>query len=161
MSIISMKLPWNRGDLATASLLPIDKCKSLCWEWFFFSWSLRRSCLHPGDSPRRSSARYSTTRLPVLRSSSSGSSPCSTYTACPGCTDRTLISICAIIKLTFPKLYEQAVRYISILGTSVPSERIFSQAGNIKNDERSRLTGEHLNMLLFLSSLAFEDWNLG
>lgn len=64
------------------------------------------------------------------------------------------------MKLTFPKLYEQAVRYISILGTSVPSERIFSQAGNIKNDERNRLTGEHLNMLLFLSSLAFEDWNL-
>ncbi|KYN04655.1 Zinc finger BED domain-containing protein 4, partial [Cyphomyrmex costatus] len=64
------------------------------------------------------------------------------------------------VKHTFPLLYELAIKYISILGTSVPSERIFSQAGNIKTDERSRLTGEHLNMLLFLSSLAFEDWKL-
>ncbi|XP_012218599.1 zinc finger BED domain-containing protein 4-like [Linepithema humile] len=65
------------------------------------------------------------------------------------------------MKHTFPKLYEQAVRYISILGTLVPSERIFSQAGDIKNDERSRLTGEHLNMVLYyLSSPAFQDWEL-
>ncbi|XP_036142944.1 zinc finger BED domain-containing protein 4-like [Monomorium pharaonis] len=60
----------------------------------------------------------------------------------------------------FPSLYHEAVRYISTLGTSVPSERIFSQAGDIKNDDRSRLTGEHLNMLLFLSSLTDEDWAL-
>ncbi|KYN20124.1 Zinc finger BED domain-containing protein 1 [Trachymyrmex cornetzi] len=64
------------------------------------------------------------------------------------------------VKHTFPLLYELAIKYISILGTSVPLERIFSQAGNIKTDERNRLTGEHLNMLLFLSSLAFEDWKL-
>ncbi|KYN28701.1 hypothetical protein ALC57_01877 [Trachymyrmex cornetzi] len=63
------------------------------------------------------------------------------------------------VKHTFPLLYELAIKYISILGTSVPLERIFSQAGNIKTDERNRLTGENLNML-FLSSLAFEDWKL-
>ncbi|KYM96901.1 Zinc finger BED domain-containing protein 4 [Cyphomyrmex costatus] len=51
------------------------------------------------------------------------------------------------VKHTFPLLYELAIKYISILGTSVPSERIFSQAGNIKTNEQSRLTGEHLNML--------------
>ncbi|XP_024888593.1 zinc finger BED domain-containing protein 4-like [Temnothorax curvispinosus] len=63
------------------------------------------------------------------------------------------------VKHTFPMLYEQAIKYVSVLGTSVPSERIFSQAGDIKTDERSRLTGEHLNML-FLGSLAFDDWGL-
>jgi zinc finger BED domain-containing protein 1 (E3 SUMO-protein ligase ZBED1) len=64
------------------------------------------------------------------------------------------------VKETFPMLYKYGLKYVSILGTSVPSERIFSQAGDIKTDERSRLTGEHLNMLLFLSTLDFEDWGL-
>ncbi|KAM0734524.1 E3 SUMO-protein ligase ZBED1 [Formica fusca] len=64
------------------------------------------------------------------------------------------------MKLTFPSLYELAIKYINIIGTSVPSERLFSQAGDIKTDNRSRLSGEHLNKLLFLSSLARKDWGL-
>lgn len=64
------------------------------------------------------------------------------------------------MKLAFPSLYKLAIKYVSIIGTSVPSERLFSQAGDIKTDNRSRLSGEHLNKLLFLSSLARKDWGL-
>lgn len=62
------------------------------------------------------------------------------------------------MKLAFPSLYKLAIKYVSIIGTSVPSERLFSQAGDIKTDSRSRLSGEHLNKLLFLSSLARKEW---
>ncbi|XP_066602495.1 E3 SUMO-protein ligase ZBED1-like, partial [Prorops nasuta] len=53
----------------------------------------------------------------------------------------------------YPNLYPVAMKYLSIVVTSVPSERLFSKAGAIKNENRSRLTGKRLNKLLFLSSL--------
>jgi len=63
-------------------------------------------------------------------------------------------------KNTSPNLYSIAIQYCSVIATSVPCERLFSVAGNIKNDNRSRLTGEHLNELIFLSSLTLDDWGL-
>lgn len=54
------------------------------------------------------------------------------------------------LRLAYPSLNKIAMRYLSIVGTSVPSERLFSKAGAIKMDNRSRLSGEHLNQLLFL-----------
>lgn len=53
-----------------------------------------------------------------------------------------------------------ANRYLTIPATSVPSERLFSRAGNILNELRNRLTGEHLQQLLFLSFMSIEDWHL-
>lgn len=47
-----------------------------------------------------------------------------------------------------------------MVATSVPSERLFSKSGQIMTDSRNRLTGEHLNKLLFLGSLSENDWNL-
>ncbi|XP_018405500.1 PREDICTED: zinc finger BED domain-containing protein 4-like [Cyphomyrmex costatus] len=64
------------------------------------------------------------------------------------------------LKYSFPTLYELAIRYMSIISTSVPSESKFSEAGTIKNHERNRITGEHLNQLLFMGSLSKEEWNL-
>jgi len=64
------------------------------------------------------------------------------------------------LKHSFPTLYELAIRYISIISTSVPSERKFSEAGDIKSYDRNRITGEHLNHLLFLGSLSKEEFNL-
>ncbi|XP_077272750.1 E3 SUMO-protein ligase ZBED1-like isoform X2 [Temnothorax americanus] len=55
-------------------------------------------------------------------------------------------------------LQDIAMKYLSIIATSVPSERLFSKAGNIMTDNRSRLTGDHLQHLLFLNSLPLEDW---
>nr|CAI5833763.1 unnamed protein product [Callosobruchus analis]CAI5841063.1 unnamed protein product [Callosobruchus analis] len=49
-------------------------------------------------------------------------------------------------------------RYLSIVGSSVPSERIFSQAGSILTQIRNRLNGKHLSQLLFLQSLDSSYW---
>ena len=51
----------------------------------------------------------------------------------------------------YPNLAKQAREILGIPATSVPSERAFSTAGNIVNHKRSRLTTEHVNMLVFLS----------
>lgn len=50
-----------------------------------------------------------------------------------------------------PILSTLAKKYLCIPGTSVPSERLFSQAGYIVNELRSRLTPDHVNMLVFLA----------
>ncbi|KAK0141191.1 Zinc finger BED domain-containing protein 1 [Merluccius polli] len=50
----------------------------------------------------------------------------------------------------YPLLARQAKRYLCIPGTSVPSERVFSTAGDIVTAQRSCLTPQHVNQLLFL-----------
>ncbi|XP_025193629.1 zinc finger BED domain-containing protein 1-like [Melanaphis sacchari] len=51
----------------------------------------------------------------------------------------------------FPTLAKLAMKYLCIQGTSVPSERIFSCAGNVITDHRSSLSPEHAEELIFLS----------
>lgn len=60
--------------------------------------------------------------------------------------------------MEYPNLYEIAIKYLSIVGTSVPSERLFSKAGNILTEKRSRLSGTRLSKLIFLSSLDEIYW---
>lgn len=64
------------------------------------------------------------------------------------------------VKHAYPVLHNIAKKYLSVIATSVPSERLFSKAGNIKSDARNRLTPKRLNVLLFLGSLNREDWEI-
>jgi hypothetical protein len=50
----------------------------------------------------------------------------------------------------FPLLANLAKTYLCIPGTSVPSERVFRTAGDIVRSERSVLTPEHVDQLVFL-----------
>lgn len=65
-----------------------------------------------------------------------------------------------ILKPAFPSLYKLSNKFLSVVATSVPSERLFSRAGAIKVENRSRISGEHLNKLLFLSCLSREEWGV-
>lgn len=63
-----------------------------------------------------------------------------------------------VIRSMHPNLLEIAREKLSIIATSVPSERLFSKTGQILNEKRNRLTGKRLNKLVFMSSLNQEDW---
>ena len=55
----------------------------------------------------------------------------------------------------FPNLYKLVLKYMYIPASSASSERVFSAAGLLINQKRSRLTGQHVNMLLFLNQNKF------
>ncbi|KAK3890989.1 hypothetical protein Pcinc_005154 [Petrolisthes cinctipes] len=51
----------------------------------------------------------------------------------------------------FPKLAEQAKKFLCIPATSVPSERLFSKAGELVSQRRNCLGDENINTNLFLN----------
>lgn len=59
-----------------------------------------------------------------------------------------------------PQLASIALKYLSIIATSVPCERVFSVAKNIATPNRNRLSPDRLSRVLFLKSLSFSDWSL-
>lgn len=60
----------------------------------------------------------------------------------------------------YQHVYSTAMKYMCIVGSSVPCERLFSIAGNIASDERNRLDPRRLDRLLFLKSLDIKHWEL-
>ncbi|CAH2108872.1 unnamed protein product [Euphydryas editha] len=59
---------------------------------------------------------------------------------------------------TFPKLTELALKHLSVMATSAPSERLFSKAGNMVRKTRNRILGKRLSKLLFLNCLPENLW---
>ena len=53
-------------------------------------------------------------------------------------------------KTTFPCLFKAAQSYLHIPATSVPSERIFSLAGYVVRDRRSKMLAANVNKFIFL-----------
>ena len=53
--------------------------------------------------------------------------------------------------VVWPILVKIARKYLSIPPASVPSERLFSTAGQIATDTRNRLDAEKIEMLIFLN----------
>jgi hypothetical protein len=53
-------------------------------------------------------------------------------------------------KSVYPRLHSLMLKYLIIPATSAASERVFSSAGLILEDRRSRLSDEYVNMLIFL-----------
>jgi hypothetical protein len=51
----------------------------------------------------------------------------------------------------FPKLAKLVRKYFSVPATSVPSERVFSCAGQIVTKKRNALLPENVDMLIFLA----------
>lgn len=53
---------------------------------------------------------------------------------------------------TYPRLSKLAKKYLSVVATSVPRERIYSKAGQMISERRSRLKSKNVEMILFLNA---------
>ena len=60
----------------------------------------------------------------------------------------------------FPNLRKIVTKYLCVMCTSVPTERLFSEAGNILNPKRNRLMPASLSGLLFMAGCEQEDWGI-
>nr|XP_018912039.1 PREDICTED: zinc finger BED domain-containing protein 1 [Bemisia tabaci] len=62
------------------------------------------------------------------------------------------------LKYKYPELYQIAVQFLIIQGSSVASERMFSVTGNIVSPKRSRLKSPKIPKLLFMHSVDDSVW---
>lgn len=63
-----------------------------------------------------------------------------------------------VLKSEYPHLYVLALKHEPAIALSVPAERLFSKAGLVAFDLRSRLISAHLIQILFLSSIPKTLW---
>ena len=66
-------------------------------------------------------------------------------------------------KQVYPNIFDIALKYLSPPSSSVYSERVFSEAGNISSETRSRLAPHKVDDILFLHrnlpKLNFDYWS--
>ena len=62
------------------------------------------------------------------------------------------------LRYVYPNVYKIARKFLLVLGTSVSSERLYSTAGNIISEKRSRLSSSRVSTLIFLNSLKNKYW---
>ena len=62
------------------------------------------------------------------------------------------------MKVGLHYVYELAMEFLPIIPTSTPCERLFSHAGHVLTQWRSRLSPSHVNMFVFLRSISEKDW---
>ncbi|KYQ53613.1 Zinc finger BED domain-containing protein 1, partial [Trachymyrmex zeteki] len=60
---------------------------------------------------------------------------------------------------TYTSLFKIARKFLLVLETSVSSERLYSTAGNIISEKRSRLSSNRVSTLIFLNSLKNKYWS--
>jgi hypothetical protein len=58
----------------------------------------------------------------------------------------------------YTHLYQLHHKYLCIVGTSVPAERVFSKAGNIITAKRNRLSPKRVEKIIFMSNFTLEEW---
>lgn len=63
-------------------------------------------------------------------------------------------------KVQFPLLYNVAFKYLTMVASSVPSERLFSKAAQVLTQQRSRLQAKRVNKILFLQGLEKKYWDV-
>ncbi|KAK2578241.1 hypothetical protein KPH14_000769 [Odynerus spinipes] len=63
-------------------------------------------------------------------------------------------------KQQFPKLYKVAYKHLTLVASSVPSERLFSKASQVLNQQRNRIQGKRVNKILFMQSLERKYWDI-
>ena len=73
-------------------------------------------------------------------------------------TNRNPLEVWQTMKGGLEHVYELAMEYLFIPCTSVASERLFSHAGCVATQRRSRLSPTHLSQLTFLRSVPKADW---
>lgn len=64
-----------------------------------------------------------------------------------------------MLKPKYPNMYVLAKKYLPGTATSVPSERLFSEAKLVCTDFRARLSPSHFSRLLFLASVSQNVWD--
>ena len=62
------------------------------------------------------------------------------------------------VRKLYPHVVKVAFELLPILATSVPSERLFSKAGQLVTKERNRLSPKHIDQMLFLRSISETTW---
>ena len=55
-------------------------------------------------------------------------------------------------KYIYPTIANVACKYLCTLATSVPSERLFSEAGEVISQKRNRIKPKNVDMMLFLNA---------